>query len=122
VVSKAIGTVALLVVATLQALLVFGIVRYEQAISAVLGTGAGVGLSLLVTNLHMVLVGTLPAELAGLGMAAGAGYLLSAVGFHLGGEKHRAFYSGSLLVAPRHSAWAVWLGAIFLSGWTMPAR
>jgi hypothetical protein len=51
-----------------------------------------------------------------LGAAAGVGYHLSAVGFHLGGEQNPLFYGGALLLVLGYSAWATGLRGLFLSG------
>ena len=49
-------------------------------------------------------------------IAAGAGYLLTALGFHRGGQQHPLFYAGSLLMVVGYSVWAIWLGLLLLTG------
>lgn len=42
--------------------------------------------------------------------------LLSAVGFHRGGQQHPLFYAGGMLVVVGYLIWAVWLGRLLLTG------
>jgi hypothetical protein len=108
--AAAVGMVGTLVAAVLQTLLVFGAVKYEQTIGAVLTAGGGVGLWLLLTNYLALVAGILPHGLAWVGFIAGAGYVLLVVGFWLGGQQNPLFLAASLVTVIGYSTWAIWLG------------
>jgi hypothetical protein len=112
----AVGSMGMIVVAVLQALLVVGMVSFEQTIGAVLSAGAAIGLWLVLANVVALAGGTLPWGLGVFGMAAGIGYLLSAVGFHRGGQQHPLFYAGSILIVVGYLVWATWLGRLLQDG------
>ena len=111
-----VGSLAMVVTAVLQVLLVFGRVRFEQTIGAVLAAGAAMGLWFILSNALAGAGGPLPWGLVAWGIAAGIGYLLAAVGFHRGGQHHPLFYAGGLLVIVGYTIWAVWLGCLLLTG------
>jgi hypothetical protein len=110
------GALAMLVAAVLQALLVAKVVQYEQTIAAVLAAGGVIGLWLLLGNVLALRAAALPAGLAACGIATGAGYLLLAVGFRLGGQEHALSYVGAGLVFVGYSVWAIGLGWMATSG------
>jgi hypothetical protein len=112
----AVGSMGMIIVAVLQALLVVGMVSFEQTIGAVLSAGAAIGLWLVLANVVALAGGTLPWGLGVFGMAAGIGYLLSAVGFHRGGQQHPLFYAGSILIVVGYLVWATWLGRLLQVG------
>jgi hypothetical protein len=114
--SAIVGVTGMLVAAVLQALLVFGFVAYEQTIRAVLWAGGVVGLWLLATNLYALAAEVAPGGLAILGVVAGVGYVLTVVGFRLGGQQHPLFHIGAFLGVLGYSAWAIWLGRLLLLG------
>ena len=111
-----IGTVGVLVAAALQALLVFGKVKFEQTIGVVLTAGGGIGIWLVLTGYLALAGGALPGGLAWLGLVAGGGYILLVVGFWLGRQRNPLFMAGSLVAVIGYSMWAIWLGRVFLSG------
>ena len=106
----------MLISAVLQALLVFGKVRFDQTIRTTLTAGGGIGIWLVLVGYLALASGVLPGGLAWLGLAAGGGYILLVVGFWLGGQRHPLFIAGSLAAMVGYSAWAIWLGRVFLSG------
>ena len=110
------GCMGMLSVAVLQALLVAGKVRFEQTISRVLAGGAAIGFWLILGNALALASGALSWGLAAFGFTAGAGYLLTALGFYRGRQEHPLFYAGSLLMAVGYSGWAIWLGLVLLNG------
>jgi hypothetical protein len=112
----AVGSIGMIIVAVLQTLLVLGVVSFEQTIGVVLSAGAAIGLWLVLVSVLALTVGVLPWGLAVFGLAAGVGYLLSAVGFHRGGQKHPVFYTGSFLIVVGYVVWATWLGLLLLAG------
>lgn len=114
--AAAIGSVGMLIAAALQTLLVLGAVEYTQTIATVLAAGAAVGLWLIVTNSLALSTGILPGVLAPLGIAVGAGHILTVIGFRIGGQQHPLFYLGALFSVFGYSIWAFWLGRLFLSG------
>jgi hypothetical protein len=114
--ATAIGIIGMLIAATLQTLLVFGAVDYEQTITAVLTAGGAVGLWLLLTNFLAFAAKTLPGSLAIFGIVAGMGYILLVPGFHIGRQQHPLFYTGTFLAVFGYLIWATWLGRLFLSG------
>jgi hypothetical protein len=109
-----VGIIAMLITAVLQALLVFGAVKFEQTIAAVLTAGGAIGLWLALANGFAMSAGTLPIGLGVCGVGAGVGYVLGAVGFRLGGQQHPLSYIGAGLGLVGYSIWAVWLGRLFL--------
>jgi hypothetical protein len=112
----AVGCIGMTVVAVLQTLLVAGRVGFEQTIAQVLAAGAAIGLWLVVANALALAGGVLPWGLGACGIAAGASYLLAAVGFYRGRQEHPLFYAGSLLMVVGYSVWAIWLGRLLLTG------
>jgi hypothetical protein len=112
----AVGCIGMIVVAVLQTLLVAGRVGFEQTIAQVLAAGAAIGLWLIAANALALVAGALSWGLVAFGIAAGAGYLLTAVGFYRGRQEHPLFYAGSLLMVVGYSVWAIWLGRLLLTG------
>ena len=100
----------MLVAATLQALLVFRSVGFEDTIAYVLAAGGAVGLWLLVANWLLLTSAGTPGGLPIAGIAADAGYILGAVGFRIGGQDHPLSWLGAGLAMVGYSVWAVWLG------------
>jgi MFS family permease len=115
-VALAVGCAGMVFVAVLQALLVAGKVRFEQTIAQVLAGGAVIGLWLILANALALAAGAFSWGLAAFGFVAGAGYVLTAVGFHRGQQEHPLFYAGSLLMVVGYSVWAIWLGLLLLNG------
>jgi hypothetical protein len=108
--ASAVGVLGMLIAATLQALLVFRKVEYEQTIGTVLAAGGAVGIWLAVTGVVALVGGVFPAGLAWLGILSGSGYVLLVVGFWIGGQENALFYIGSLVAVIGYSVWAIWLG------------
>jgi hypothetical protein len=107
--AAAVGIVAMLAVAVLQALLVFGRVGFEQILKPVLLLSGIVGVWWLVTSAVALAYGALPAGLAWAGVAAGASSVLGMVGFWFGGQEHPLAAVGFLAVAVSAPPWALWL-------------
>lgn len=107
-----VGGVGMLVAAILQAMLVVGTVSFEQTFDAVLTAGGAIGLWLMVSNALLIEPEALPIGLAILGIAAGAGYVLTMLAFRIGGQEHPLSYIGAALALLGYSAWAVWLARL----------
>ncbi len=114
--SLVVGGTGMIAVAVLQALLVAGLVRFEQTIGAVLSAGAAMGLWLILSNALALAGAAWSWGLGAFGIAAGAGYLVTAVGFYRGGQQHPLFYAGSVLIVAGYSVWATWLGRLLQTG------
>ena len=106
---------AVLLFASLQSLLVQGTVTFEQTIGAVVALGAVIGLWLMVNGLISLVALSLPSPLAWLTVAFGAGYVLSAIGFALGGQQHPLSAIGYLVGTVAGIVWAFWLGRLLLN-------
>ena len=111
-----VGVLGMVVTAVLQALLVFGVVKYEQTITAVLSAGGAIGLWLIMTNVLALSGEILPTGLVAFGIVAGVGYVLATVGFYWSGQQHPLFYMGGFLIVVGYSVWATWLGRLLQVG------
>ncbi len=109
-----IGTVAMLVAAGLQTLLVLKIITFEQTAVTVPSAYGVVGLSLVAFNYLAYVNGSFPRKLAVWGIAAGIGYVLVITGFILGGPNHLLTYIGGALAVIAYPIWAFWLGRVWL--------
>src|SRR5215216_5136056 len=93
-----------------QALLVFGVLEFEQEIHPVLIANAVIGIW-LITNGMMARVGSnLPQGLAWLSVVAGIGLILIIVGFWVGGQESLLTIVGGILSFIGILIWAIWLG------------
>jgi len=114
--AAAVGSIGMIAAGVLQALLVFGLVEYQQTIAAVLSAGGMIGVWLILTNALALSNEILPMGLVAFGLAAGAGYILAAIGFYKGGQRHPLFYVGSVLLIVGYSVWAAWFGRLLQMG------
>jgi hypothetical protein len=113
--AAAIGIVAMVVAAGLQALLVIGRVTYEQTKLQVLGAGAVVGLWYVLVGVlssGTALVGLLTA----LAIGAGVGFIAVGYGFAVGGERHPLSVVGGLLAFVGSTVFLGLLGLRLVSG------
>jgi hypothetical protein len=113
--AAAVGVVAMLSIAALQALLVVGSVRFEQTLRPILILAGVVGLWWLANSIVSLAHGTLPAGVAWVGVVAGVGSLLGMIGFLMGGQEHPLAAVGLLIVAVSAPIWAFWLGRVLAS-------
>ena len=104
-----VGVAGMLTLASLQSLLVLDVVSFEQTLGAVFSASGAIGLWLVLHSGMAWTFGSLPRHLVGLGVAAGAGYVLSGLGFGLG-QAHPVFIAGALLATIAYPLWAVGLG------------
>lgn len=111
-----IGMAAMFSFAILQALLVIGIVRFEQTFSAVLILGGLIGFFVLANGLFIRTGHTLPSGLSWFMIVYGISTTLTMVGFWLGGQEHPLTTIGFLIGGIAGPIWSIWLGRIVLSG------
>ncbi len=105
------GAVAMLIGATLQALLVITGTAYGDIVTFVFGV---YGASLLTFGWLAASSGAIPRTLAWIGIAAGLGYVLVTSGFILGGPYDLLTYIGGAFSVIAYPVWAFWLGRIWL--------
>ncbi len=110
------GIAAMVSFAFLQALLVAGLVSFEQTFLAVVTLGAVFGLVLGAFGFLARTGHVLPNGLTWLMIAFGAGYTISALGFWLGGWENPLAALGYLVGALSGPAWAIWFGKLLLTG------
>ena len=96
-----------------QSLLVLGKIDFEGSLRF-FPAGAAIGVWLVLCSVFVL--GQAPAPLVWAGIAAGAGYIVTVLGFLKGGQKHWLYYLGALMLAIGYPVWAVWLGRLLLSG------
>jgi hypothetical protein len=109
-----IGVIAMLSAAILQALLVFGILQFEQEVRPVLVANAVIGIWLIMNGMMTRTGLTLPHRLAWLSIMAGIGLILIIVGFWIGGQEHFLTIVGGLVSFLGILIWTIWSGKLFL--------
>jgi len=109
-----IGVIAMLAAAILQALLVFGILQFEQEVRPVLVANAVIGIWLILSGVMTLIGRTLPRGLAWLSIIAGIGLILIIVGFWIGGQEHFLTIVGGLVSFIGILLWTIWSGKRFL--------
>ena len=112
----AIGVLAMVTAAVLQALLVLGLVGFELTLVAVPVAFGVIGVWLVLNSYLGRRSGTLPSGLIWIGIVAGAGYVLAIVGFLLGGQQHPLAAVGGLTAVICYPVWALWFGRLLISG------
>lgn len=110
--AAAAGLGAILLFASLQSLLVLGVVSFEQTVGTVLALTGVIGIWLLVNGLLSFVALSLPSGLSWVVIAAGIAYLLSAVGFGLGGQEHPLAAAGFIAAAVAGPVWTFWLARL----------
>ena len=111
----AIGILAMLALAVLQALLVIGRVSYEQTKLPVLALGAVVGVWYLLTAISTGST-KLPDGLRLAAAVSGAGFIAVGIGFAIGGQQHALAAIGGTALFVASLVFLVWLGALLVSG------
>ncbi len=111
----AFGIAAMVAVAVLEALLVFGRVTFEGTKGAVLAGGAAVGVWYVLSG--WLARGTgIEGPLAWMAIAAGIGFIAVNAGFALGGERHPLSSIGGAVAFVGSTAFLGVLGARLVSG------
>ena len=107
------GAAGMLFSAYGQGLLVLGKINFERSRDFFPG-GAAVGLWLIVIGVWALISGLLLPTLAWFGIAAGAGYILTVIGFLRGGQSSMLFSLGALVLGIAFPVWGIWLGGLLL--------
>ena len=110
-----IGILGMLIAAILQALLVFGLVEFEQTLQTVLIANAIIGVWLIGNGLLAQRSAILPQGLAWIAILAGIGLVLIIVGFWIGGETQPLTAIGGLVAFLGILSWAIWFGRLLLA-------
>ncbi len=113
--AAALGILGMLVIAVGQSLLVVGRINFQQSLKF-FPAAVAIGIWLLGIS-YLALAGELwPRGLAWASLLAGAGYVLTVVGFLIGGQQNPLYYLGSLVLLISFPIWAIWLGRLLLAG------
>lgn len=113
-----IGIGSMVIFALLQAMLVLGLVRYEQTLPAILTLTGAIGVWLILNGIMDRALQAHPPVLHLAMLAAGVGLLLSAVGFWLGGEQHPLAAAGFISGFIADFVWPAWLAWSMLAART----
>lgn len=109
-----IGILSLLVAGIFQALLVTGVLTYEQQSPIVISATGTFGIWLVVASYLAMRGKVLPLGLTWVGLITGAGFLLLGVGFWVGGQQSPLTYAGAIATFLGSPIWAIWLGVWIL--------
>lgn len=96
-----------------QGLLVTGRINFDQS-RKFFPAGAAIGLWLIAVCLIASIQNLIPSLLGWIGIIAGFGYILTVVGFLIGGYKNWLFHLGGFILGISYPVWAVWLGLLLL--------
>jgi len=110
-----IGVLGMLVSALGQSLLVLERIDF-QASARFFPAGGAIGFWLIVVCSLAAYNGQMPQMLAGVGILAGIGYILTVIGFLRGGQENVLFYIGALVLGVGYPIWAIGLGNLLTSG------
>jgi hypothetical protein len=114
-IATCIGIISMLVASITSILLIFRIIDFEQSLLPTLTAFGTIGIWLIMSSYVSLKNGQLPKRLSYLGIVAGVGYILSNLGFWLGGQQHPLLAVGSLIAIFSYPIWAFWLGRLFSS-------
>ena len=116
----AIGIVGMLGAAAAQAALVLRLGSYRGLLPYTLGAGAIVGVWYVLVG-GLGLAGRMPAPLAVLAVAAGAGFVAIGFGFWRGNERHPAAVAGGIVLLVASTLFLAWVGLSRLAGEALAA-
>jgi hypothetical protein len=111
--ATALGIGGILVAGAIQSLLILGTITFQQSAEA-FPSGTAIGGWLILSSYLGLSSQLLPRGLGWAGLLGGAGYIMTVVGFLVGGYQNPVFYAGGLLTVMSYSTWAFWLGYVFL--------
>lgn len=115
-----IGVIAMITAAILQALLVFGVVEFDQTLRTVLTANAVIGGWLVMNGILARIGSSLPQGLAWVSIGAGVGLVLIIAGFWIGGQEHPLTAIGGTVAFLGTLIWAIWSGRLLLTGKVTP--
>lgn len=113
-VAAIIGVSGMILSATGQSLLVLGRIDFQMS-RKFFPAGGAIGIWLIVFCILGAYRGQFPPLMAWFGIGAGIGYLVTVVGFLIGGQENKLFYIGAFLLAVSYPAWAIWFGRLLVS-------
>ena len=105
----AVGLMAMAVYATLQALLVLDVVRFEQTLTSILWLGSVIGLWLLVSGLMARDGQALPAGLIWVMSIYGISFMLTVIAWMFVGQTNPVTMASFLTGTVTGPIWALWL-------------
>ena len=105
--AAALGSLGLLAIGVLQALLVLQKVTFEQTFSVVLASGHAMGVWLIVVSGVALASGVLPGALVWVGTVAGSAYAMSAVAYSVSGKQGPLFFLSAATGLVAYSVWAI---------------
>jgi hypothetical protein len=108
--AAAIGVLSFLVIGIYQALLVLGVLAFEQQSQIVITASGAVGVWLLLANYLALRGKVFPLGLIRAGLIAGVGFLLLAVGYWGWGLQSLVMLAGFFTSAVSYLLWQIWLG------------
>ena len=108
------GVAAMMIFSVAQALLVIGVVSFEQSQGLVLSMGAVIGLWALLNGFMARSGSSLPPAMTWLMIIFGVSFLITAVGWYRSGPQNPLVMIGYLIGAIAGPIWAIWLGKMLL--------
>jgi hypothetical protein len=109
------GTAGMLLSAFGQGLLVLGRIDFQESLKF-FPAGGAIGVRLILVCALAAYGGQMPQLLAWTGILAGAGFILTIIGFLQSGQQNVLFYIGALALGISYPIWAIWLGRLLFSG------
>jgi hypothetical protein len=97
-----------------QSLLVFGRIDFQKSLKF-FPAGGAIGIWLVIVCILGGYSGQFSPPLAWFGVGAGVGYLLTVIGFLIGGQENKLFHIGALVLGISYPIWAIWLGKLLTS-------
>lgn len=116
IIALVIGTIALLIAAFLQVLLVLKVIAFTQTAIVVPAGFSVFGLSLILFGWIALASKSLPPILTYLGILVGLGYLFVILGILINGQSHPISTIGGVVTVICYPLWAIWLGRLLLAG------
>jgi len=114
-VATILGVSGMLLSAIGQSLLVFGRIDFQGSLKF-FPAGAAIGIWLILICSLSANQELLPELMASIGILAGAGYIVTVIGFLKSGQQSTLFYIGALMLGICYPVWAFWLGRTLMSG------
>jgi hypothetical protein len=106
----------MIVFANLQALLIAGILKYQQTTTPVLASAATIGIWMIVNCALAIRGQLLPSGLIVISFIFGISLILGTLAFWFAGERHVLSAAAFLTATISGTIWSIWLGILLLSG------